>query len=71
MLYPHLKSHPNYDVAIKQIKTGGGMITFFLKGGLKESRQFLENFHINDYYSQISERTSDLLKGTFRIFNCE
>lgn len=24
----------------------GGMITFFLKGGLKESRQFLENLRI-------------------------
>ena len=25
------------------MRTGGGMITFFLKGGLQESRQFLEN----------------------------
>ena len=41
--YPHLKSHPNYNVAIKQLKTGGGMITFLLKGGLKESKIFLEN----------------------------
>ena len=28
------------------MKTGGGMITFFLKGGLVESRQFLENLNI-------------------------
>jgi len=41
--YPHLSSHPNYDIAKKTMKTGGGMITFLLKGGIKESRQFLEN----------------------------
>ena len=46
MLYPHLESHPNYNIAKKQMRTGGGMITFFLKGGLIESRQFLENLKL-------------------------
>ncbi len=52
VVYPGLKSHPQHAVAQKQMtlmcKTpaGGGMITIFLKGGLNESRRFLENVHI-------------------------
>lgn len=43
VVYPGLKSHPQYELAKKQMKGSGGMITFFLKGGINESRQFLEN----------------------------
>ncbi len=43
VVYPGLKSHPQHDLAKKQMKGFGGMITFFLKGGLSESRHFLEN----------------------------
>jgi len=43
VIYPHLPSHPNYELSKKTLKTGGGMITMLLKGGINESRQFLEN----------------------------
>ena len=43
VFYPGLKSHPQYELAKKQMKGFGGMITFFLKGGINESRRFLEN----------------------------
>ncbi|ETO36845.1 Cystathionine gamma-lyase [Reticulomyxa filosa] len=43
VIYPFLKSHPQYALSKKQMRAGGGMVTFFLKGGLPESRQFLEN----------------------------
>jgi cystathionine gamma-lyase len=43
VIYPGLKSHPQYELAQKQMKGPGGMITFFLKGGIGESRKFLEN----------------------------
>ena len=43
VVYPGLKSHPQYELAKKQMKGFGGMITFFLKGGINESRRFLEN----------------------------
>ncbi len=33
--YPGLKSHPNYQVGLKQHKGHGGMISFELKGGFK------------------------------------
>jgi len=42
VVYPGLKSHPQHDLARKQMSGFGGMITFFLKGGLPEARTFLE-----------------------------
>ncbi len=51
VVYPGLKSHPQHALARKQMRLGsapaaGGMITIFLKGGLKESRRFLERVQI-------------------------
>jgi cystathionine gamma-lyase len=42
VIYPGLKSHPDHELAKSQMKGFGGMITFFLKGGLPEARNFLE-----------------------------
>mmetsp|Transcript_21764 Transcript_21764/g.32390 ORF Transcript_21764/g.32390 Transcript_21764/m.32390 type:complete len:398 (-) Transcript_21764:71-1264(-) len=46
VIYPGLPSHPQFSIAKKQMKMGGGMVTFFLKGGLSESKQFLEKLKI-------------------------
>lgn len=46
VVYPGLQSHPQHELAKNQMKGFGGMITFFLKGGLAESRRFLENVKI-------------------------
>jgi cystathionine gamma-lyase len=46
VIYPGLPSHPQHELAKAQMSGFGGMITFFLKGGLKESRAFLENLHL-------------------------
>ncbi len=43
VVYPGLKSHPQYELGKKQMSGPGGMITFFIKGGITESRRFLEN----------------------------
>ncbi|MFN2396819.1 MAG: PLP-dependent transferase [Bacteroidales bacterium] len=43
VIYPGLKSFSQHDLARKQMKGYGGMVTFFLKGGLEESTKFLEN----------------------------
>ena len=43
VVYPGLKSHPQYELGKRQMKGAGGMITFFIKGGINESRRFLEN----------------------------
>jgi cystathionine gamma-lyase len=42
VIYPGLESHPQHALARKQMSGFGGMITFFLKGGIQESRKFLE-----------------------------
>jgi cystathionine gamma-lyase len=42
VIYPGLKSHPQHSIAAEQMTGFGGMITFFLKGGIDESRSFLE-----------------------------
>lgn len=43
VVYPGLPSHPQYALAKQQMKGFGGMITFYLKGGINESKTFLEN----------------------------
>jgi O-succinylhomoserine sulfhydrylase len=40
--YPFLESHPQYQIAKKQMKNGGGLICFDLKGGLESGRRFLD-----------------------------
>lgn len=39
--YPFLPSHPQYPLAQKQMKLGGGLVTFEVKGGLEQGRRFL------------------------------
>jgi O-succinylhomoserine sulfhydrylase len=41
--YPFLESHPQYAIAKKQMKNGGGLLCFELKGGLESGRKFLDN----------------------------
>ena len=41
--YPYLPSHPQYAIARKQMKNGGGILNFELKGGLESGRKFLDN----------------------------
>ena len=45
-IYPGLESHPQHAIAKKQMSGFGGMITFFIKGGLPEARSFLEKVRI-------------------------
>ncbi len=40
--YPFLPSHPQYTLAKKQMKLGGGIVTFVVKGGLKRGAKFLD-----------------------------
>tara|TARA_R110002049_G_scaffold290569_1_gene473958 strand:+ start:5075 stop:6241 length:1167 start_codon:yes stop_codon:yes gene_type:complete len=39
--YPFLKSHPQYEVAKKQMKLGGNIVAFEVKGGIESGRSFL------------------------------
>jgi O-succinylhomoserine sulfhydrylase len=44
--YPFLPTHPQYEIAIKQMKSGGGIVGFDLKGGLEAGRNFLNNLEM-------------------------
>lgn len=40
--YPFLPSFPQYELAKKQMRLGGGIVTFELKGGIDQGRNFLD-----------------------------
>jgi len=46
VIYPGLRSHPQHELAKKQMAGFGGIITFFIKGGLAAARRFLERVKI-------------------------
>jgi cystathionine gamma-lyase len=46
VIYPGLPCHPQHKLAAKQMRGFGGMVTFFLKGDLDESRAFLETVEL-------------------------
>lgn len=44
--YPFLLSHPQYDIAQNQMKNGGGIVTFEVKGGIQRGVDFLNNIRL-------------------------
>jgi O-succinylhomoserine sulfhydrylase len=41
--YPFLPTHPQYEVAKRQMKLGGAIVAFEIKGGIAAGRSFLDN----------------------------
>ena len=44
--YPFLKSHPHYQIATEQMKGGGGVVTFDIKGNLGDAKRFLDRLQL-------------------------
>ena len=44
--YPHDSSHPDYSIGKKQMKRGGGVITFEVKGGKQEAQRLLNELSL-------------------------
>ncbi|WP_338407432.1 aminotransferase class I/II-fold pyridoxal phosphate-dependent enzyme [uncultured Flavobacterium sp.] len=44
--YPFLKSHPQHEIAKKQMKLGGNIVAFEIKGGLEAGRNFLDKIKL-------------------------
>ena len=44
--YPFLKSHPQYEVAKRQMKLGGNIVAFEIKGGIVAGRNFLDKIKL-------------------------
>lgn len=46
VIYPGLKSHPQYETAKKQMRGFGGMISFRIKGGKEQVSKFLRSLKV-------------------------
>jgi cystathionine gamma-lyase len=46
VLYPGLASHPQHDLASRQMPGFGGIVTFFIEGDLAAARRFLERCQV-------------------------
>jgi O-succinylhomoserine sulfhydrylase len=63
--YPFLPSHPQYQLARKQMTQGGGLVTFELKGGLKRAHRFIDAQQMMTITSNLGDtRTSVTHPGT-------
>lgn len=46
VIYPGLPSHPQHDIFKKQMRGFGGMVTFYIKGDLENSKVFLKSLKV-------------------------
>ncbi|SFS61216.1 trans-sulfuration enzyme family protein [Sphingobacterium wenxiniae] len=53
--YPFLPSHPQYELAKKQMKAGGGIVTFEVKGGKERAFRFLDKLEMILYTSNLGD----------------
>ena len=44
--YPFLKTHPQYEIAKRQMKLGGNIVAFEVKGGLEGGKRFLDRIRM-------------------------
>ncbi|MGG6232381.1 O-succinylhomoserine sulfhydrylase [Tenacibaculum sp. SDUM215027] len=44
--YPFLKSHPQYEIARKQMRLGGNIVAFEIQGGIEAGRKFLNSIQL-------------------------
>lgn len=56
--YPFLASHPQHAIAVKQMKNGGGIICFELKGGLQSGRTFLDSLQLLSVTANLGDSRS-------------
>lgn len=56
--YPFLPSHPQFELAKKQMKAGGGIVTFVLKGGQDRAFRFLDQLKMILYTSNLGDARS-------------
>lgn len=56
--YPFLPSHPQHAIAIRQMKNGGGIVCFELKGGLEAGRNFLNKLKMLSLTANLGDTKS-------------
>jgi O-succinylhomoserine sulfhydrylase len=55
VIYPFLPTHPQYEIAKKQMKLGGGIVSFEVKGGIKGAMNFLNNLQFCSLSSNLGD----------------
>jgi O-succinylhomoserine sulfhydrylase len=53
--YPFLPSHPMFDVAKKQMRLGGGLVTFEVKGGIARGIKFLDSVKMLSFTANLGD----------------
>jgi O-succinylhomoserine sulfhydrylase len=53
--YPFLPSHPQFKLAKKQMKQGGGLVSFELKGGVKRATRFIDALQLISITSNLGD----------------
>jgi O-succinylhomoserine sulfhydrylase len=56
--YPFLKSHPQYEIAKKQMRLGGNIVAFEVKGGVEAGRNFLNNIKMCSLSANLGDTRS-------------
>lgn len=58
VLYPHHPSHPQYRLARKQMKLGGGIVTFEVVGGYERAKRFIDAIKMISLSSNLGDARS-------------
>ena len=58
IIYPFLPSHPQYAIAQKQMKNGGGIVCFELKGGIEAGIKFLDGLKLLSLTANLGDTRS-------------
>jgi O-succinylhomoserine sulfhydrylase len=53
--YPFLLSHPQFELAKKQMRLGGGVVTFEVKGGIERGRKFLNSLKMLSHSANLGD----------------
>lgn len=53
--YPFLPSHPQHAIAVKQMRHGGGLVTFGIKGGVDRGRKFLNSLKLITHSANLGD----------------
>ncbi|NUN69192.1 MAG: aminotransferase class I/II-fold pyridoxal phosphate-dependent enzyme [Bacteroidetes bacterium] len=53
--YPFLPSHPQHALALRQMKLGGGIVTFTVKGGIDRGRRFLNALQMISHTANLGD----------------
>jgi O-succinylhomoserine sulfhydrylase len=56
--YPFMESHPQFEIAKKQMDLGGGIVSFELKGGLEAGRKFLDQLEMFSLTANLGDTRS-------------